>query len=132
MDGVGQARADRAATPAGTGRAAGDAVQRMCPRYERAAQLLGKKWTALLLRVLMAGPRRFSDFRAQVPELSDRLVSERLKELEACGIVERVVHPTTPVLIEYRLTEKGRALAPVVQAIQQWADRWADVPAARS
>jgi len=96
----------------------------MCPKYEEAAGLLGKKWTGLLVRVLLGGPKRFSDFRQQLPNLSDRLLSERLKELEVAGVVERVVRDTKPVTIEYRLTPKGRALEPVVQAIQQWADSW--------
>ena len=100
----------------------------MCPRYERAAMLLGKKWTGLLLRVLLAGPTRFGAFGLQVPQLSDRVLSERLKELEAEGLVERIVHPSKPVSVEYCLTAKGRALAPVVDAIQEWADRWVELP----
>lgn len=96
----------------------------MCPRYEAAAQLLGKKWTGLLLRVLLAGPRRFSDFTRQIPDVSARLVAERLKELEEHGIVIRTVHTDRPVTVEYSLTEKGRELAPVVEAIQTWAERW--------
>jgi DNA-binding HxlR family transcriptional regulator len=100
----------------------------MCPRYEQAALLLGKKWTGLLLRVLMEGPKRFSDFGVEVPQLSDRMLSERLKELEEAGIVERLVYPSKPVQIEYRLTDKGRELHPVVEAIQAWANRWIDLP----
>lgn len=96
----------------------------MCPKYEAAIALLGKKWTGLILYILMGGPKRFSDFRTQVPDLSDRLLSERLQELEQEGVVERVVHNTRPVYIEYRLTEKGRSLEPVVTAIQAWADEW--------
>lgn len=101
---------------------------RMCPRYEAAVALLGKKWTGLLLRILMDGPKRFSDFKGQVPEVSDRLLSERLGELEAAGVVDRIVHDTKPVLIEYRLTEKGRALEPVIRAIQEWAEEWCEPP----
>jgi len=101
---------------------------RMCPRYEQAAALLGKKWTGLILRILMGGPRRFCDFRAQVPDLSDRLLSERLKELEEEGVVERVVHDTRPVLIEYILTDKGWALKDVVQSIEAWAETWVEPP----
>jgi DNA-binding HxlR family transcriptional regulator len=63
-----------------------------------------------------------------VPDLSDRLLSERLKELETAGVIERHVIPDTPVRVEYRLTEKGRALAPVVAAISIWADRWVAPP----
>jgi DNA-binding HxlR family transcriptional regulator len=96
----------------------------MCPRYENAIELLGKKWTALLLRILLDGPKRFSEFKLQVPDLSDRLLSERLQELEEYEIVIREVHNTRPVLVEYRLTEKGISLQPVVDSIQTWAERW--------
>lgn len=98
----------------------------MCPRYEKAFEVLGKKWTGLILRILMGGPRRFCEFRAQVPEVSDRLLSERLKELEDEGIVQRIVHNTKPVLIEYELTEKGRALEPVVLSVEDWAAHWVE------
>lgn len=97
---------------------------RICPRYEAAAQLLGKKWTGMLLRVLLVGPTRFSDFTKQIPDVSARLVAERLKELEEHGIVIRKVHTDRPVTVEYSLTEKGRELGPVVEAIQAWAERW--------
>ncbi|MDA8344608.1 MAG: helix-turn-helix domain-containing protein [Thermaerobacter sp.] len=96
----------------------------MCPRYEQAAQLLGKKWTNLILRVLMGRPRRFGEFRHQVPELSERLLSERLRELEDEGLVRRIVADCRPVLILYELTPKGHELEIVVQSIQAWADRW--------
>jgi DNA-binding HxlR family transcriptional regulator len=100
------------------------AYQQMCARYEKAAEVLGKKWTTLIIRVLLAGPKRFGEFRAQVPELSDRILSERLKELEEEGLIRRTVHDTKPVLIEYALTAKGAELEPIVQAIQTWAERW--------
>src|SRR5690554_2300908 len=96
----------------------------MCPRYEKAITILGKKWTGLLLRSLMEGPQRFSDFRTQIPALSDRLLSQRLKDLEAEGIVNRVVIDSTPVQIRYELTQKGKDLGPVVAAIQGWAEEW--------
>jgi DNA-binding HxlR family transcriptional regulator len=80
----------------------------MCPRYERAVQILGKRWTALIVRTLLPRPRRFSDMTSLIPGLSDRLLSERLKELESCGIVERRVFAEMPVRIEYTLTGKGR------------------------
>lgn len=98
--------------------------EQMCPRYEAAVELLGKKWTALLIRILLNGPKRFSEFKAQLPELSDRLLSERLKELEDAGVLRRVVYDTKPVRIQYQLTQKGRELEPVVASIQQWAERW--------
>jgi DNA-binding HxlR family transcriptional regulator len=98
-----------------------------CPRYERAMETLGKKWNGLILRILLGGPRRFTEIRALVPDLSDRVLSERLGELEAEGIIVRNVRATKPVAIEYSLTEKGRALEPVVEAIQAWAEAWCDV-----
>ena len=96
----------------------------MCPRYQRAVEILGKRWTALIIRVLLPRPRRFSEMTFAIDGLSDRLLSERLKELEGCGIVERRVYPETPVRIEYALTDKGRELDEVVGAIQKWADCW--------
>jgi DNA-binding HxlR family transcriptional regulator len=102
----------------------------MCPRYERAVQILGKRWTAMIVWTLLTRPRRFNEMAVIIPGLSDRLLSERLKELEACEIVERRVFPETPVRIEYVLTEKGQHLQEVVQSIQRWADRWECVEAA--
>ena len=101
----------------------------MCPRYEAAVQVLGKRWTAMIVRTLIPRPRRFSDMTAIIAGLSDRLLSERLKELEGCGIVERRVYAETPVRIEYALTAKGRELDGVVAAIQHWADCWEPVKA---
>lgn len=102
-------------------------VYHICPKYERAVELLGKRWTGLILRVLLDGPTTFSKIVRTVrtvANLSDRVLSERLKELERSGVVERRVHPTTPVKIEYSLTDKGRDLQQVLDEIQHWADRW--------
>ena len=100
----------------------------MCPRYESAIQILGKRWTGLILDTLLQGPQRFCELTSTVEGLSDRVLSDRLRELEAEGIVERVVFPQIPVRVEYRLTEKGRALEPVVQAIHTWAQNWVELP----
>ncbi len=105
-----------------------NAVQMMCPRYEHAAQLLGKRWTGLLLDSLLGGPRRFCELTAAVDGLSDRVLSDRLRELEDEGIVERVVYPQIPVRVEYRLTEKGYDLRPIVQAMHTWAETWIPLP----
>ena len=102
--------------------------QHICPRYEYAVQLLGKRWTGLLLFALMDGPRRFCELTAIVEGLSDRVLSDRLRELEVEGIIERVVYPRIPVRVEYQLTEKGHALKPVFEAIQQWATQWVELP----
>jgi DNA-binding HxlR family transcriptional regulator len=96
----------------------------MCPKYERAAELLGKKWTSKIVRVLGSGPTSFTKLRKSVDKLQDRVLSERLKDLEKRGVVERRVIPTTPVKIEYALTEKGHELQRVLDALQAWADRW--------
>jgi len=92
-----------------------------CGLYHRAIELVGKRWTGAILLVLMDGPLHFSGIRHLVPELSDRLLSERLKELEAEGIVERRVLDGSPVRVEYSLTAKGRALEPTLRALKAWA-----------
>jgi DNA-binding HxlR family transcriptional regulator len=102
----------------------------ICGRYQHAAEILGKRWTNLIVKLLMPGPRRFSEIGERLEVVSDRVISERLKELEAEGIVERHVYPETPVRIEYALTPRGAALGPVIAAIEQWADAWMDVPEA--
>lgn len=95
-----------------------------CPRFHHAVELVGRRWTGVILRALLGGCERFSDLIAAIPGLSDRLLSERLKELEAEGIVTRTVIPETPVRVEYRLTEKGRALHEVVDSVATWAELW--------
>jgi DNA-binding HxlR family transcriptional regulator len=100
----------------------------MCPRYEHAIQLLGKRWTGLILDSLLDGSRRFCELTATVEGLSDRVLSDRLRELESEGIVERIVYPQIPVRVEYRLTDKGRDLKPVVQSIHEWAQHWIELP----
>ncbi len=95
-----------------------------CPQFHRAVELIGRRWTGVILRALMGGAVRFSDVRGSIPGLSDRLLSERLKELEAEGIVQRSVYPDTPVRVEYTLTDKGLALNQTIDAISAWAERW--------
>ncbi|MCF6094255.1 helix-turn-helix transcriptional regulator [Microaerobacter geothermalis] len=97
---------------------------RMCPKYEAAIDVLGKKWTGLIIRVLLGGPKRFKEIKEQIPEMSDRMLTERMKELEEVGVVERKVYPETPVRIEYHLTVKGQDLEEVIQSIQNWGEKW--------
>lgn len=102
-----------------------------CPLFHRAIEIIGRRWTGAIVRALLAGNTRFCQIRSIVPGLSDRLLSERLKELETEGIVERRVLPETPVRIEYHLTGKGSALAAVVESASDWAEEWlAPQPAA--
>jgi DNA-binding HxlR family transcriptional regulator len=95
-----------------------------CSAYHQAVELIGKRWTGAILFVLMDGPLRFSEVKVLVPDLSDRLLSERMKELEAEGIVERHVIDDMPVRVEYCLTAKGHALEPAVRSLKVWARSW--------
>ena len=96
----------------------------LCPKFEAAFQILGKRWTGLIIRVLLEGPKRFKDISEMIPNMSDRMLAERFKELESAEILVRHVYPETPVRIEYELTEKGRALEHVMDCVQDWADVW--------
>lgn len=99
----------------------------VCPNFHKAIELIGRRWTGAILRVMQGGATRFSDIADSVPGLSDRLLSERLKELEVEGIIARRVFPDIPVRIEYTLTEKGAALGEVLDAISHWAESWVAV-----
>lgn len=95
-----------------------------CPKYQRTVELIGRRWTGAILRALFSGVSRFSDLCVTVPGLSDRMLAERLKELELEGIVQRTVIPDTPVRVEYALTAKGLELEVVMLAVAGWAERW--------
>jgi DNA-binding HxlR family transcriptional regulator len=95
-----------------------------CPLYHQAVELIGKRWTGAIMHVLLSGPMRFSEISHAVPELSDRLLSERMKELESRGVVERRVDAGPPVRVEYALTEMGLDLGPALGEIKAWAHRW--------
>lgn len=101
-----------------------DLSEAFCPYYRQAIELIGRRWTGAILRALASGVHRFSDVADTIPGLSDRMLSERLKELESEGMVVRTVHPETPVRIEYRLTEKGRSLGKVMEDLSAWAHQW--------
>ena len=103
----------------------------VCAHFQRAAELLGKRWTPQIVRALLADHARFSDLRLAIPSISDALLSDRLKELEAAGILTRTVTPATPVRIDYELTARGRDLSGVIEELAEWAERWADAPSAR-
>ncbi|HEX4011969.1 MAG TPA: helix-turn-helix domain-containing protein [Solirubrobacteraceae bacterium] len=95
-----------------------------CPLYHEAVELVGRRWTGAILRVLMDGPLRFSEIAQAIPELSDRLLSERMKELEARGMVQRTVIPGPPLRVQYELSTMGSELEPALAEIQRWARRW--------
>ena len=96
----------------------------VCPYYHAAVEMLGKRWTGAIVHALLPGPMRFSELSACIPQISDRLLSMRLKELEAGGMVARRVWDHAPVRVEYELTPKGRALEPVIGALRTWACEW--------
>jgi DNA-binding HxlR family transcriptional regulator len=99
-------------------------VLRSCATYERAMAILERRWMGLVLRVLLNGPRRFNEVLAAVPGITDTLLTQRLRELEASRLVERRVLAGPPVRVEYELTEAGRDLDRVLREIARWAERW--------
>jgi DNA-binding HxlR family transcriptional regulator len=94
------------------------------PAFHAATELIGKRWTGAILYSLFRNLKRFSDLEKVIPGLSGRMLSERLKELEAEGIIRRKVIPDTPVRVEYTLTKKGNDLRPILIAINEWANVW--------
>ena len=95
-----------------------------CPRYHKAVELIGRRWAGAIVRALLPGPARYCELSAAIPDISDRMLAERLRELEGEGLVTRTVTPSSPVRIEYELTPKGRALEATVNAIASWANEW--------
>ncbi|MDQ2890319.1 MAG: helix-turn-helix transcriptional regulator [Gemmatimonadota bacterium] len=98
----------------------------ICPRYHRAVELIGRRWSGAVISAMLGGRVRYHEIRDSVPDISDRMLAERLRELEAEGVVVRHVFPTAPVRIEYELTPKGRALEATISAISRWAEEWID------
>jgi DNA-binding HxlR family transcriptional regulator len=101
----------------------------LCTPFHHAIELIGRRWTGAIISLLLQSRCRFATLRDAIPEITDRMLSERLQELESEGIVERNVIPETPVRVEYSLTKKGRALAAAVEAISDWAHKWGSAPA---
>jgi DNA-binding HxlR family transcriptional regulator len=102
----------------------------VCPRFQRTAELLGRRWSAAVIRVALEGPVRFTEIRESVDGLSARLLTERLRELEAAGMIERRHDEATGAAV-YRLTDKGHALSRILREIEAWVDDWDDRPATR-
>jgi len=99
----------------------------LCVRFHKAVELVGRRWTGAVIQLLLPGRMRYAELRDAIPDISDRMLSERLRELEIEGIVARIVVPETPVRVEYELTPKGRALEHALAAIGKWAERWIEV-----
>src|SRR5882757_4864706 len=98
--------------------------QGVCPHFHAAIELIGKRWSGAIVSALSEGPLRFGELGRAVPGLSDRLLSQRLRELEDAGVVERDVEPGTPVRVSYSLTTKGADLRPAMSELRAWARRW--------
>jgi DNA-binding HxlR family transcriptional regulator len=110
---------------AGSSKQAGSRSPACCPLYHEAVELIGRRWTGAIVAVLLDhGPMRFSEIAQSVPELSDRLLSERMKELEARGVVARHVEPGPPVKVTYALTPMGSELQPALAELKSWARHW--------
>lgn len=97
----------------------------LCPKFEKAFAILGKKWNGLIINVLLEnGPQRFSELRQKIPELSDRVLVERLKELEGEGLISKAFRCDENSRLEYFLTNKGTDLQQAMKQIQEWAEKW--------
>ena len=104
----------------------------LCPRYHQAVELIGRRWAGAIVRLLLSGPARYNELRAGIPDISDRMLAERLKELELAGVVVRTILPEAPIGVQYALTEKGKALEAPVMAIGKWAEKWIPAPAPKT
>lgn len=103
-------------------------VPQVCARFHRAVELIGSRWTGAIISTLLQGKTRYATLKAAIPDITDRMLSERLRSLEAEDLVTRWVIADTPVRVEYELTEKGRSLEDAVREISTWANRWFPLP----
>ena len=106
---------------AGAQQPSGAVPPTVCPRFHAAVELIGRRWTGAILITLLDGPLYFRELGAAVPGLSDRLLSQRLRELEAEGLVRRCVHDGPPARVSYALTETGQGLEPAIRELYAWA-----------
>ena len=103
----------------------------LCSRFHHASELIGRRWTGAIIYLLLRERCRFATLRAAIPDITDRMLSERLQQLEEEGILDRIVVPEAPVRVEYALTAKGRSLANAIDAISAWATEWIPETASR-
>lgn len=99
-------------------------IPSLCARFHRAVELIGSRWTGAILQTLLQGRARYATVRSAIPDITDRMLSERLKSLEAEGLLRRIVIPESPVRVEYELTKMGRSLEPALKALGSWAEEW--------
>jgi len=107
---------------------ADESQREVCARFHQAIELIGRRWTGAILQLLLQGPARFSVIKSALPEMTDRILAERLRELQAAGLLSRSAYPSVPVRVEYALTEKARDLSPTLEGLADWAHRWLPAP----
>jgi DNA-binding HxlR family transcriptional regulator len=113
---------------AGSGaHAGGNGEARFCPRFHHAVELIGRRWSGAIINAMLPGPQCFNELMAIVPGLSDRLLTERLREFESEGLVERTVITGPPIRVSYKLTRSGKDLEPVIVALSKWAEKWIEL-----
>ena len=108
-------------------RHAGEGESKVCSRFHHAVELIGRRWSGAVISMMLRGPQGFNELMASVPGLSDRLLTERLRELESEGLVRRTVISGPPVRVSYELTEAGKSLKPVIEGLGRWAERWVKI-----
>jgi DNA-binding HxlR family transcriptional regulator len=104
----------------------------VCSRFHRAVELIGSRWTGAIIQTLLQGRTRYAFIKAAIPDITDRMLSERLRSLEAEDLLTRKVIPESPVRVEYELTTKGRSLHDALREISDWAERWIPLEATES
>jgi DNA-binding HxlR family transcriptional regulator len=120
----------RSRPPSARPQLADEAEREVCARFHQAIELIGRRWTGAILQLLLQGPARFSVIKSALPEMTDRILAERLRELQAAGLLSRSAYPSVPVRVEYTLTEKARDLSPTLEGLADWAHRWLPAPKA--
>ena len=106
----------------------GGVDSKVCARFHHAVELIGRRWSGAIISVMLShGPQGFNELLGSIPGLSDRLLTERLRELESEGLVRRTVIPGPPVRVSYELTQAGKSLEPVIESLGRWAERWVKV-----
>jgi DNA-binding HxlR family transcriptional regulator len=107
-------------------------IHEVCVRFHAAIEMIGTRWTGAILLAIFTGQHRYGEIKAVIPGISDTMLAARLRTLEAEGLIEREVIPTTSVQVKYQLTQMGLDLAPVIDAVIAWSHTWIPVAAARS
>ncbi|MGN9846338.1 winged helix-turn-helix transcriptional regulator [Nonomuraea sp. H19] len=104
----------------------------VCVRFHTALELIGARWSGAVIRMIFDGAHRYAELKAAIPGINDTMLARRLRELEAAGLIERRVLATSPVRVEYHLTEMGQELRPVLDELVTWAHKWIPLPEAES